>query len=85
MAMEPELRLRFSSHAQYADWKAGLELVRQLLEQPSHPLAEDAPGDGASLFSGARNIPHGQLRSLLLEGVVPGRLFLLQWQAVGGT
>ena len=72
MAMEPELRLKFSSYTQYCDWRAGLELIRQLLEQPSHPLGENAPENDASLFAGVRHVPHGLLRTLLLERLVPG-------------
>lgn len=74
MAMEPELRLRFSHYSQYRDWKTGLELMRQLLEQPSHHLAEDASGDSPSLFASTKTVPHSLLRTLLLEGLLPGGL-----------
>ena len=74
MAMEPKLRLRFSSHPQYCEWKTGLEIVRKLLEQPSRALGEDAPGSSPYLFTGSKNVPHGLLRTLLLEGLAPGTL-----------
>lgn len=73
MAMEPELRLRFSTYSQYCDWKAGLEVIRQLLEGPYNPLSKDARGSVLPSFAGTEDIPHGLLRTLLLEGLVPGR------------
>lgn len=38
MAMEPELRLKFSTYSQFCVWKSGLHLMTQLLELPSNPL-----------------------------------------------
>ena len=72
MAMEPELRLRFSSYTQYCDWKSGLEVIRQLLEQPSNPFQDEPPINGPTLFAGAKDVPHSLLRTLLLEGPLPG-------------
>ncbi len=73
MAMEPKLRLRFSNYPQYCEWKTGLEVVRQLLEQPSCALGEETPENSPFLFTGTKNIPHGLLRTLLLEGLAPGK------------
>ncbi len=38
MAMEPDLKLKFSTYSQFCVWKAGLQLMTQLLELPSNPL-----------------------------------------------